>query len=58
MKEKLNVKHYGPFKFDNAEEIDSQYFCACGLSKNDPFCDGSHKKVNKKPILIKTKKNQ
>jgi CDGSH-type Zn-finger protein len=19
------------------------YFCACGLSKNQPFCDGAHK---------------
>ena len=21
------------------------YWCACGLSKNQPFCDGSHKKI-------------
>ena len=21
----------------------SYYWCACGLSKNQPFCDGSHK---------------
>jgi CDGSH-type Zn-finger protein len=20
-----------------------QYFCKCGLSKNQPYCDGSHK---------------
>jgi len=21
------------------------YWCACGLSKNQPFCDGSHKET-------------
>ena len=23
----------------------SVWICACGLSKNQPFCDGSHKRV-------------
>ena len=23
------------------------YWCACGLSKSQPFCDGSHKKEGK-----------
>ncbi|KAF0852802.1 AgCISD_1 putative mitochondrial CDGSH iron-sulfur domain-containing protein [Andalucia godoyi] len=22
------------------------YFCTCGLSKNQPFCDGAHRKEN------------
>ena len=24
------------------------YWCSCGLSKNQPFCDGSHMEANKK----------
>ena len=28
------------------------YFCACGESKNQPFCDGSHKTTSFKPIAF------
>jgi CDGSH-type Zn-finger protein len=26
------------------------YYCACGLSKSQPFCDGSHKGTSFKPL--------
>lgn len=26
------------------------FWCACGLSKNQPWCDGSHKGTNFKPV--------
>ncbi|MGC8566804.1 MAG: CDGSH iron-sulfur domain-containing protein [Caldisphaera sp.] len=29
-------------KLDNDKEI---HICACGLSKNKPYCDGSHRKT-------------
>ena len=27
-------------------------WCSCGLSKKQPFCDGSHKTTDDKPLLI------
>ena len=30
-----------PYKVDASQE--AQFICACGLSKNQPFCDGTHK---------------
>jgi CDGSH iron-sulfur domain-containing protein 3 len=29
------------------------YWCACGESKNQPFCDGSHKGGEFSPIPVK-----
>ena len=26
------------------------YWCSCGLSKNQPFCDGSHKSTDLTPL--------
>jgi len=26
-----------------AEKTETKYLCACKLTKNEPFCDGSHK---------------
>lgn len=33
--------HSGPYKLVIGGE--EKYLCQCGLSKNQPFCDGSHK---------------
>jgi len=27
-------------------------WCACGLSKNQPFCDGSHRTTEFKPLIF------
>ena len=33
----------GPIAVE-VEKYKSYYWCACGLSKKQPFCDGSHNK--------------
>ena len=40
------VKHEktGPYEIPEGTEL-PLYICGCGLSKNKPFCDGSHKKT-------------
>lgn len=34
-------------------EAGNHAWCACGLSKNQPFCDGSHKPTEHRPIVFK-----
>lgn len=29
------------------------FWCACGRSQNQPFCDGSHKATDIKPVQFK-----
>ena len=39
-------------------EADKNYWwCACGKSNNQPFCDGSHKGSGITPIAYKAEKN-
>lgn len=36
-------------KIVELEKGQEYFFCACGLSKNQPFCDGSHKITDFRP---------
>lgn len=33
-------------------------WCACGLSKTQPFCDGSHKTTSHTPVVWKAEKTE
>lgn len=35
--------------FEVKPQKESVWICMCGLSKNQPFCDGTHKKVLDEP---------
>lgn len=39
-------------------EAGDYYWCACGLSKNQPFCDGSHKGSGIDPVKFTLDKKQ
>ena len=34
------------------------YWCSCGKSKGQPFCDGSHKGSGMAPAIIKAEKTE
>jgi len=40
-----------PFAID-VKKDETKAFCMCGLSKNGPFCDGSHKTTDKTPKVV------
>lgn len=33
-------------------------WCACGLSKNQPYCDGSHSRGDLRPKVFKSEKSE
>ncbi|WP_298775311.1 glutamate synthase-related protein [uncultured Shewanella sp.] len=40
------------------KEGDTKAFCMCGMSKNGPFCDGSHKGTETTPAVITFEENK
>lgn len=40
----------GPFVIE--EKPGRRAWCACGLSQKQPYCDGSHKTTDFKPIVV------
>ncbi len=40
-----------PFMIE-VKKGEKKAFCACGLSKTGPYCDGSHKGTGKAPYVL------
>lgn len=49
MSDTPQIAQKGPYAVD-VEEGKSYFWCACGRSKKQPFCDGSHKDTPFSPV--------
>lgn len=47
----------GPFPV-TVQKGKSYYWCACGKSQNQPFCDGSHKGSAFNPVRYEAEENE
>ena len=36
----------------------TKYWCACGKSNNQPYCDGSHKDTRFAPVKVEVKESK
>jgi CDGSH iron-sulfur domain-containing protein 3 len=50
------VAQKGPYSHEVAAGR-TYYWCACGRSANQPFCDGSHKAVGMAPVAYNAEKD-
>ena len=57
MSEKPVVAQNSPYAV-NVTAGSTYYWCACGRSKSQPFCDGSHKDTAFSPVEYKAEKSE
>jgi len=54
----INTTQKIPYKM-KVEKGKTYFWCACGLTAKQPFCDGSHKKDGKsKPVKYKSQETK
>lgn len=51
-----NIAQKSPYAVE-VEAGKSYYWCSCGLSKSQPFCDGSHQAGSFTPVEYKAEKS-
>ena len=44
------IAQYGTYNVRNMKPGEVKYWCTCGLSKKQPWCDGSHRGTGFKPL--------
>jgi CDGSH-type Zn-finger protein len=53
---KAKIAASGP-SMQSLEAGKTYYWCACGLSNKQPFCDGSHKETGFRPVSFSVEEN-
>jgi CDGSH-type Zn-finger protein len=56
MSEDPKIAQKSPYKTE-VESGKAYFWCACGRSANQPFCDGSHKDTEFKPVKYVAEKD-
>lgn len=51
------ISKKGPYAVE-VEEGKTYYWCACGRTGSQPFCDGSHKGTSFSPVAYTAEKNE
>lgn len=54
--EKPKIAQTSPYILD--VEAGKYWWCACGRSSNQPFCDGSHKVTSFTPVKVEITENK
>ncbi|MEJ2309001.1 MAG: CDGSH iron-sulfur domain-containing protein [Gammaproteobacteria bacterium] len=57
MSEEVVIAQKAPYATD-VEQGKTYYWCACGRSKNQPFCDGSHQGTGIEPVAFTAEKSE
>ena len=55
MSEEAVIAKKSPFAVELVQG-ERYYWCACGRSKNQPFCDGSHQDTGLEPVAFTAEK--
>lgn len=58
MTEEAVIVQKAPYEVEvEVEEGKTYYWCSCGRSNNQPFCDGSHSGTSFEPMAYEADKN-
>ena len=57
MSDEAKIAQKAPYSVE-VEAGETYYWCACGHSKNQPFCDGSHQGTGFEPVAFTAEKSE
>jgi CDGSH-type Zn-finger protein len=57
MSEEAIIAQKAPYQVE-VTEGETYYWCACGRSKNQPFCDSSHRGTGFEPVAFTAEKTE